>query len=97
MPITHAAGIEAVNPAGSTAARAAVPKRETIIRSTNCRSVKETVVMTIGPASLSINPSEASPASPLRGEVSSTMMGLVWVFIYSSGLVYLTRIPSKYL
>ena len=85
MPITHADGIEAVNPAGSTAASAAVPSRETIIRSTNCRSVKETVVKTIGPANLSIN----------LNEVSSTTSGLVWVFIYNSSLVYLTGIPSK--
>jgi hypothetical protein len=64
--MTHALGIDAVNPAGSTAANAAVPSRDTIIRSTNCIKVKDVVDTIIGPAKPSI----------YRSDVSSTAAGL---------------------
>ena len=53
-PIAKPAGRKLTKPAGKTAARAFVPSRETMKRSTNCMTVKETVETTMGAESLSM-------------------------------------------
>jgi hypothetical protein len=71
-PIAKLLGTKLTTPAGRIAANALVPKRETIILSTNCIIVKDKVVITVGAASFNMYLNEVSSA-PLEIFTSSDL------------------------